>query len=777
MADENLPDSDDAVVPTSEAAPAPVTAEAEPTRAGGSWSGALLGLALLAVLLTLAGIFGQMQKVPNHLPLGLGLLLWGVLDLLAQRRGLVVWKGAKAVVGNAVNLLRGLAVLGVGVWLCLMAAGVIKPANTAVVTVAGVSLLAIYLGIALGLEVAVKGTRLSAQAFLLVSLALMFVSYLYFSLPFTYAWAAVFACLSFTAAAWAVHAGVLDETPSLSRAVLLAVLALGSPLGTYTVQQMFFTEEQMLFTPTLLIPRMREVVGGLGADAAQITWAPVHTQKGQPGDVPFSDKVAFTDWRDDKPGVGLFLQKDDGPGQLAWVETGEEPTLTAFSLDGSRLAFTQKRNGAKAPSLAVLEPAAEKPPTPSVKATQEPPQEDPKEDPKDKHAREAKEKEEAARLDSPYVVRTLYSASVAPGPDHGQVWRDLSKELYFAGAQDGLRKGNSAVMRADLQLKEVQRLREGRGLPAISPDGSALLSVGFEPNVRYLEMADGLKGERSPRVFKALAEKHYFPAWNAAQKKVLFIKQDIIYIMNANGTDQHLFDPEDLDSKVWYTDKTVPFTLQWKESGDTYKIYRSKPDGSRETLILDVKARDISAPQWSADGKRVALIVHGVDESMVLTVGWDGSWARRFFITKDALSALKWSPDGLRLAWICHRDGEGTQELWTAGFEGLDPVLAYESHGVLGGLSWSPASKHVAVQETTVWHFLGLRVIKPELNNVIMVDLTDKHARVMTRYGLMSREPAFSPQGVAIAYFTDQRPWHPGFMRERTSALVISQLY
>lgn len=67
--------------------------------------------------------------------------------------------------------------------------------------------------------------------------------------------------------------------------------------------------------------------------------------------------------------------------------------------------------------------------------------------------------------------------------------------------------------------------------------------------------------------------------------------------------------------------------------------------------------------------------------------------------------------------------------------------------------------------------------MKPDIHNVLMVDLTARKARVMTRFGIMARQPAFSPQGVAIAYFTDQRPWHPGLLRERSSALVISQLF
>jgi Tol biopolymer transport system component len=792
MADEQLPGAEEQQNPDAAPAPAPApeaAPEEAPVEETRSWGGALLGLAVLAVLLTLVGVYGQIQKQPNHLPLGLGLLVWGVVDLLAQARGLVTWRGAKAVVGNTVNLLRGIALLGLGVWLCLMAAAVIKPVGTATVSTAGVVLLGAYLGTALALEILVKGVRLSGQAFLLASLALIILSYLYFAVPFTYAWAAVFAALAFISAAWALYAGALEESPDITKAVLLAVVVLALPFSVYTVQQMFFTEEQGLFTPTLLVPRMRQVVGDLGEDAGQVTWAPVHTQPGQPGDVPFSDKIAFTDWRDDKPGIGLFLQQDDGKGQLAWLETGEDARITGFSPDGKVLALTQVRKGAEAPSLAVLEPvspeelAAARLAADAAEAAEEAQDKDAKgksakDKAKDKHDAKRKAAAAAAVDLAPYRMKTLYSASVEEGPEHGQVWREMSKELYFAGPKGSLRDGNSTIMRADLRDRQVTPLRQGRGLPAASPDGASLLSVGFSPNEHYLEMADGALGEKEPRHFDHTREKRYFPAWNSVQTRVLFIGSDgKLMIMNSNGTNKRPFDPSDVDGKVWHSESMMPFTLKFKDTGDRYRIWRSKPDGSGEVLVYETFARFISAPQWSPDSKRVAFIIDDGENSSILTVGADGSWPRRFFTTPDSLSELKWSPNSQRLAWICERHAEGSSEVWTAGTEGLDPVKAAESHGRLSSLCWSPQNGHVAVQETTDWRFLGLRLIKPDINNVLMIDLAEKKARYMTRYGLMARQPAFSPQGVALAYFTDQRPWHPGLLRERSSALVISQLF
>lgn len=761
-------------------APSPEQRGADP--APGAWSGLLFFVAVVAVGLTFAGIYGQSQKQPEYYgALGLGLLLWGLLDLLAQRRGLIVWKGAKAVVGNTVNLIRGLSLLGVGVWLLLMGLGTVKPAGTAVLSNIAVIFVAGYLGIALLLELIVKGAKVSAQAFLLGALVLQIFSYFYFSIPFTYNWAAVFAGLSFAAGAWAIFGGAMDENPALSRAVLIATLLLGVPLATYTFQQMFVVHEQPLFTPTLLIPRMRQVVGDLGEDAAQILWAPRHTQLGQPGDVTFSDKMAFTDYRDDEPVVGLFVQREEKPeGELTWVKTGESAQLTAFSEDGRLLAYTDVKEEGAQPHLGVLGPSGDQvSPWPDEEKVdgEGPTATAKKEDPKAKHARKKLEaKKDAVQAAAAYSVKRPYPGSVAPGPEHGQVWRGLGRQLYFASPEGAPKKGGSAVLSADMAGQQFVRLKEGRGLPAISADGTQLLSVGFEPNVRYLEMADGANGERNQRVFGGTKEKRYFPAWNAAQTRVIFLKDGKLHTMKSNGTDQQDFDPEALDSRLWFSDKTVPFTLQWKESGDRWLIYKSDPQGRHDSLVYEAKGRGISAPQWNADGKRIAFILHGEQDSMVMTVGPHGEWPRRFFTTKDGLRELKWSPDGLKLAWLVDR-GEESQEAWTAVEAGMDPEKVYESSGTLSALSWSPAGKHLAMEEGKAWRFLGFRLVRPELHNVLMVDLVEKEARVMTRYGLLSRQPSFSPQGVAIAYFTDDKPWAFGPRRERRSALVISQLY
>jgi len=541
-------------------------------------------------------------------------------------------------------------------------------------------------------------------------------------------------------------------------------------------------EEQPLFTPTLLIPRMRQVVGGLSEDASQIRWAPVHTQSGQPGDVRYSDKVAFMDWDKDQEVVKLFQQHEDGLREILRLDAAGEANLSSFSSDGRKLSLTGLKRTGASQDLHVLQPQPPADAEAAMQALANGASELPvPENPAQRRERAKQAREDAASAEPgrlAYGQSTVFGAGADPGPEHGQVWRDMGRQLYFAAPGGGPRNLASAIMRADLDTDKVETLREGRSYPAVSPDGKALLSVGFFPNRKVLQIADGL-AEHNPRLFDPAKERHYFPAWNAAQTRVLFFdaKTQKLMIMHSNGRDHELFTPALLESKVWFSDKLAPFTLQVRETGDIFRVYRSLPNGKKEQLIYEAPGRGISPPQWSADGSRVAFIVHGDVDSEVITVGPDGSWPRHFFTTKDELDELKWSPDGRKVAWICRRAEDNTQEVWTAVEQGLEPERVLVDGGELQNLTWSPAGKHLAVQETRAWSLFGLRLVRPDLHNVLMISLTDRKARVMTRYGIMSRDPAFSPQGVAIAYFTDQRPWSLRPLRERTSALVVSQLY
>jgi len=786
MAVEVEPGKEAEATMTSPAETVPAKAAMPP--AAGSWSWTMLGMAGAAVLLTLAGVFALSNPLPNTVALGLGLTLWGLLDLVAQRRGLVAWKGPQAAVGNVVNLARALALLAMGVWLLMIATGQARPTHSAVIISMGVFLVGLYLAATLTMGILVKGVRLGGQAYLLAALLLMLFSYYYFCIPFTYAWAAVFAFLSFAAAAWSIKEGVLAETLFLGLAVLLAVLLLGAPLVTYTYQQAYEVEEQPLFTPTLLIPRMRQVVADLSGDAGQIRWAPVHTQPGQPGDVLFSDKIAFVDTVHGRECVKLFQQHEDGLREILRVGTGAGVNLSAFSDDGSRLAYTGPSSApsSKAPALYILEPlsaADDVPGSGQAPAARTP----------FSFRHFFAWLEDATASDTgadagpdtsslAYGSRRIH-AGVAPEPDHGQVWRSLGKELYFSAPPGGPQNQDSAILRADLNGRGADTIIPGRALPAVSPDGKSLLSVGFIPDKSDLEIADenSVDGQLVPSGFRPFVppnEAAYFPAWNEKQTEVLFLdpRTGRLMAMNSNGRNHRLFDPRTLDSNLWRSEKLVPFLLQRQETGSRFRIYRSRPDGTKDKLVYETEGQEISAPQWSADGARIAFIIRNGEKSEVVTVGSDGTWPRHFFTTQDALDELKWSPDGLKVAWICRRAG-GAQEIWTAGYEGLDPVLVHSDDGELQDLTWSPRGKHLAVQQTLDWTFLGLRLVKPALQNVLMVNLLDNRARVMTRYGILSHDPAFSPHGDAIAYFTDQNTWKIDPRGARKSALVISQLY
>ena len=727
--------------PELDAAPAAPKPTAPPPPAEDGSGAAVLGagltvLAIAAVGLTVLGVLSHSTDSPSNLALAAGLLAWGLLDLLGQGKGLFKWSGAMAVWGNSLNLVRAIALMSLGGLLLAQTMGWLKPFSTSSLALIAASGIGCYLLAAFALESYVKGASFTAQATLLAALALQLASYIYFTLPFTFAWAAVLATGSYAFALWAAYAGVLESTPATGRAVLLATLLLGSPFLTFTFEQMFGAIQQPSFPQVMFVSRMRELAGALSPEARGIAWAPRHTQASQPGDIPYSDKVAFFEPDASGDSLVVYAQDDEAP-LLTRVAVGKDAVAGAWSNDGGLFAFTDLKG-------------------------------------KKRHLRLMQA--QGRKVDD-WVLSTVSTADPAPGPDHGQIWRGARDRIYYAAPKGDLQRQDARVFRADPAGRSTEPvLKANRTWPAVAPDGSALLSVGYIPNLRYLEIADGEAGH--PRRFKVEDEKKYFPAWSANQTRVLFLQGPTLMTMKSNGTQAEPFNADsNMDSKRWLSESKALFTLQWQETGDKWQVWWSKPDGSSQKKIYETRAKLIVSPRWSPDSKRVALAIRQGETTTVVTLDADGSWMRPCFSAEGSVRELRWSPDSLRLAFFLDRSDGKRQETWTAAAQGVDPHQEYLSHGRLLSLTWSPASKHLSFEEVHDWRFLGLRLVRPDLHDVQMVDLAEGRARVMTRYGLMASQPAFSPQGVSLAYFTDHSVWDPGLFRKRTRSLVVTQLY
>jgi Tol biopolymer transport system component len=347
--------------------------------------------------------------------------------------------------------------------------------------------------------------------------------------------------------------------------------------------------------------------------------------------------------------------------------------------------------------------------------------------------------------------------------------------------------GNTRIWEGKIGEKKTQALTGPpfKTFPAASPDSTKIAYVGFKESVKYIEIGDGSEG-RNSRLFNYKVERGLFPAWNAVQTQVLYIDpQDALKVMSANNkADAASFSRDRLHSRLWKTEKGEFFTLEKKETGDLWEVYTMDPQGGGQRQIFESAASEIMPPMWSSDSKRIAFIERTGERYSVYTVGRNGEWPRRVFATHDPIRSLSWCPDGQRLAWFCDREGGKRQEIWVAEKESLNPELNYESEGQLESLSWSPEGEHIAFEEKWAFKIGGLRVVRPDLFSTNVLDIKDHKARSLTAGGLFARMPAFSPQGVMLAFITEQRsfPGLPGNWSlkpaaRRPASLAVAQLY
>src|SRR6185436_20185693 len=75
--------------------------------------------------------------------------------------------------------------------------------------------------------------------------------------------------------------------------------------------------------------------------ASDLAWAPGNLQKGQLGDIPYSDKIAFMDKRGGKDYLTVFASRDDGSA-VTERPMASEHGRHWWSPDSSLLAITER---------------------------------------------------------------------------------------------------------------------------------------------------------------------------------------------------------------------------------------------------------------------------------------------------------------------------------------------------------------------------------------------------------------------------------------------------
>ncbi len=708
---------------------------------GGVWL--ILGLIFMA--LSLMGIFTYASGSSLPWILGAGLLGWGLLDLANSARGMNDWKSKGAKARNLLNLARGLFLAGLGGFLLVRTLTHALPLASNSLLLLGVGFMVLYLVVAYVVELTTESRDVLPHAMLLSALALQFLAFVYLSVPFTLTWASVFGFTSLLFATLAILRGALKANPSVAGSVALATIGLALPLVLFLLHSIWGRALQPVQQETLFVPRFQELHGPVSRQAHGLAWSPVHSQASVPGLIAYSDKLAYLD-RQAKTGnqvLNIYVQNERKPYTLNYAVSSSAQAAW-WAPDARQVLVTSLQGKPVKGELSIYNWV----------------------DPTDS---------------STAVTRSAtLKADVMQQRAHGQIWTPKSDAFYYAAPSSAMKQKRVKLAMSSPDFSKKPKILAGgqfRFHPALNQLGDTLLYVSHEESKRVLEIGQGSEGAHV-RQFSSDREKHRFPAWNAKQTHVLFFDAEGTFkFMSSNDqNDAQPFENYMLNSKIWKTQSNSEmFTLDEVETGSRGRIFISRPDGRREKLIYETNCSEIFPPIWSNDGRRIAMIIRDGRRYSILTMNSDGSWPTRFFLTHDRLRQLSWCPDSAHLAYLCDRN-EGKQELWIAAADGTSPERLYESHGQLSSLSWSPEGQHVAVEEKDAYTLLGFRIIRPDLFGIMVVDIKDRKARSLTAGRLFARQPAFSPHGSMMGFFTDGARWSLSLNADRAAVLAVSQL-
>jgi Tol biopolymer transport system component len=127
-------------------------------------------------------------------------------------------------------------------------------------------------------------------------------------------------------------------------------------------------------------------------------------------------------------------------------------------------------------------------------------------------------------------------------------------------------------------------------------------------------------------------------------------------------------------------------------------IYIMNADGSNQTPLVTAAGGDFQAV-WSPDGSKIAFTSNrdGNDEIYVIDVDGTNETRITSHVAKD--SAPAWSPDSSKIAFTSDRDGD--KEIWVMDADGSNLVQLTDNTAITdGGASWSPDGSKIVFQST-----------------------------------------------------------------------------
>jgi Tol biopolymer transport system component len=691
--------------------------------------------ALAGWLALLGGALWSWARHPQPLVMGVGLLLLAAAYATVHGPALTRF-GTGAERGEAVVRLASLGFLLAFATLFVVL-DLAHPARLdfRAVALAGVLSLLLLFVLDYGLRLFYDWANARAGLWLLGGFALQVLALALF-IHFDVVYAGLAAVAGLIMALMALQQGVLSYLPSLSRTLVAVGLIINLPLFIFVLQEWGSPKLSTSGFESLDPNPHRQ----MDASAGELRWGPARRDGN--GMALASSRISYSYEQKGREmsGVGIYLHTDasnpEEASKTLHLHAGREARGWSWSPDSSHLAYTclgPKRDKAR---LMVFN----------------------------------LEQGTMARADGPQaetpsaVIMTkaemICGGGVLPIL-HDQGWSPDSTEFLFVAPIHG----RAQVCRADLKRKYFTDLTKGMEHldPAWSPDGNDLLYVGrAEFLARYqIDLGSGW------RDFSVAEHQALFPAWTADQRKVVFIKGSKLYRMASNGTGQEELTGGDIGTGAFRSHTNRLLHFRWYKPADTWHVLVRPAKGGPEREIYSADADRISAPLWSPDSKRVALLLSLSGETTVVTVERDGSWPARLFSSLAPVGAPAWSRDSGKVAFKVSNEETGHDQLWVGRADGTEPGSVFSAEGELLQFTWSPNSSCIAIEEKTrFWPVFR------DLYHIGVLNLNEGILRQLMPYSLLSRGPQYSPNGTLLAFVG----WKTRWIASNQTALWVARV-
>ena len=236
------------------------------------------------------------------------------------------------------------------------------------------------------------------------------------------------------------------------------------------------------------------------------------------------------------------------------------------------------------------------------------------------------------------------------------------------------------------------------------------------------------------------------PVWSPDGRKILFAKDDDLYVMNADGGGRLLVARGDgeVSRYSWSPDGSKIAFIQAGILGDVFfeELWVMAADGSGQLRLAAGGAN----PSWSPDSRRIAYESGG----QIRLINADGTGDIRLTDQQFGASQPAWSPEGGQIAFITALDEPpdrpAAKQIFVINMDGSGARNLTRGRGDDDGPTWSPDGRKIA--------FLFSEGEDGNDGSEVAVMNSDGSERTnLTRKAGFDIGPSWSPDGSRIVFY------------------------